>query len=171
MSNQNITQIISETSLEDFFLFCVEMVRNERFFQCHFFILKIFQDPLQSKFQTLYFEFHCNRDIRKKGRNKLHALRCRQRQREEVRLLQERVQRETETRRRLMETHEQVGTRGTRDIQRCDTCHVTEEEGAGDLHQAAGPGAVGDWALPLLNTDQCTVHHQHPSRCRYIQVP
>ena len=44
MSNQNITQIISETSLEDFFLFCVEMVRNERFFQCHFFVLKIFQN-------------------------------------------------------------------------------------------------------------------------------
>ena len=93
------------------------------------------------------------RDIRKKGRNKLHALRCRQRQREEVRLLQERVQLETETRRRLQETHEQVGARDTRVC--CDTCHVTEEEGAGDLHQAAGPGTAGDWGLSLLNRQLC----------------
>ena len=69
--------------------------------------------------QVLHISFYWNRDIRKKGRNKLHALRCRQRQREEVRLLQERVQRETETRRRLMETHEQVGARGARVY--CDT--------------------------------------------------
>ena len=73
-----------------------------------------------------------------------------------MRLLQERVQLETETRRRLQETHEQVGTRVTRETRvYSDTCHVTEEEGAGDLHQAVGPGTEGDRGIPLL----ITAHH------------
>ena len=56
-----------------------------------------------------------------------------------------------------METHEQVGARDTRGARvYCDTCHVTEEEGAGDLHQAAGPGAAGDWSISLLISDHCS---------------
>merc|ERR1712117_338464 len=43
------------------------------------------------------------REIRKKGRNKIHALKCRKKSRDEVSRLQEQVEREKEKRRQLLE--------------------------------------------------------------------
>ena len=46
-----------------------------------------------------------HRDIRRKGRNKIHALKCRQKQKDELEELQEKVRKAQEERKKLFENN------------------------------------------------------------------